>query len=330
MNNVPIFEWTSRYGYFLDNEIAPLFQDEPFCFFARSFIQYQSLKELLLTIEPLDHILRNESINTSSNMGDDCCICLEPLERNLDLVITKCMHCFHSSCFRKLFDQAEHRPYTRVSCPLCRSPNICLDARRDRAIVDLARAIESNLRVMERCHQSVMRHTQLRMRMLAHEAGALPYFSRILCCPRLRAVRHEAAALRDLLRATALFATASREGFRTLLQELDARRAGAGPAAADAARVAARCLAADATPLAPIEAAIAAIATLGLQLKLPATLPVLPARPEQPSDPAHPASPAPASGAPRGRRWAGRARGARGWRAGSAAAVLCPPNAPLL
>ena len=76
---------------------------------------------------------------------------------------------------------------------------------RGRATADLARAIESNLRATERCHLSLMpvRHAQLRLRMLAHEAAGLPALSRLLGGARLRAIRGDAAALRDLLRAAA-------------------------------------------------------------------------------------------------------------------------------
>ncbi len=328
MGDSPIFEWTTQYGGFLENEIAPLLQHEPLCFFARSFIQYKSLKESLLDIDPFDCILDTKSAAVASNIGEDCCICLETFRQGADLVVTKCKHCFHSSCFLKLLDHAERRPNAPIFCPLCRSPNICLDNCRDRAIVDFARAIESNLRATERCHLSLMRHAQLRLRMLAHEAAALPTLSRLLGGARLRAVRHEASTLRDLLRAAALLAAAGREGFRALLRELDARRAGAGPAAAAAAcraRAAASRFALDNAPGGSIEAAIAAIADLGLQLEPPTALPTLPALPGQQSEPEpplpEPAAPAPAPVAPCG-RW--RVRGVRGWRAGAATAAPHP------
>jgi hypothetical protein len=283
MANNLFFQWTSIYGEFLENEIAPLLQHEPFCFFERSFIQYQSLKKSLLDIETFDcNLFETNSAVSASNIDDDCCICLEPFDHRANLVVTKCKHCFHSPCLLKLIDHAKRRANAPISCPLCRSPNICLDTRRDRAIVDFARAMESNLRATERCHLSLMRHVQLRLHMLTHEATTLPSLSRLFGGPRLRAVRTEAAALRNLLRAAALLAAAGRDGFRALLRELDARCAGSGPVAAAAARrarAAARRFAAKSAPGGPIEAAIAAIAALGLRLKPPPTLPALPVLP---------------------------------------------------
>ncbi len=316
MSNVAIFEWTSRYGIFIDNEIAPLLQHEPLRFFARSSIKYHSLKKLLLDIEPLNEDLDTTSTLYASNMGGDCCICLEPFDA--ELVVTTCKHCFHSSCLLKFIDHAERQHNAIVSCPLCRSPILFLDILRDRAIIDFARAIESNLHATERYRRSFICHAHLRLQILAHEYASIPVLSRLLGGTRLRALRREAAALRDLLRAAALFDAAGREGLIALLREFDARCVGAGPAAAAAARrarSAASGFAAVSAPGGPIEAALAAIAALGLQLEPPSPLPALSVRPGQPSGQA--AQPAPCS------RW--RVRSARGWRAGAAADVHPPP-----
>ena len=328
MSNIPIFEWTSRYGDFLENEIDPLLQHGQLCFFASPFIQYQSLKEFLLNIKPLDFCFDTISATSASNMSDDCCICLEHIDQGSDLVLTRCKHCFHSSCILKVIDHAEHHLAGQIACPLCRSPDICTDPRRDRAIVDFARAIESNLRAAERCHLSLMHHAQLRLRMLGHEAAALTALSRLLGGARLRVVRREAAALRDLLNAAALLSAAGREGFRALLREFDARRGGAGSAASAAAsrvRAAARRFAADSAPAGPIEAAIAAIVALDLQLAPPDALPTLPALSDQQMEPAPPA-PQPAALAPAApcSRWSVRGAGARGWRGGATAAAPRP------
>ena len=301
MINGPIFEWTSRYGSFLDNEIAPLLQHGPLGFYASSFVQYQSLKELLLDIEPVNCILDTEPATSTSIMVGDCCICLEPFSQGEDLVVTKCQHCFHSSCLLKLLNYAERHNTAPVSCPLCRAPSICLDSRRDRAIVDFASAIEASLRATECCQLSLMRHAQLRLSMLVDDASALPALCRLIGGARLRAVCREAAALRDLLRAAALLVAAGREGFRALLHELDARRVGAGPAAVAAARrarSAARRFGADAAPGGAIEAAIADIAALGLHLVPPTALPALPALPGRASPACPPLLSLPAPGRP--------------------------------
>ncbi len=130
-----VFEWTSRYGEFLDSEIRPYLQQESFSFCARSFVQYQALKESLLDIQCFECISKADCTIPASSNGGCCSICLEPFGHCADLVVTKCRHGFHSSCLLKLLDHADCDPSVPVTCPLCRSPNPCLDTRRDRAII---------------------------------------------------------------------------------------------------------------------------------------------------------------------------------------------------
>ena len=224
-----LLESTTSFGYFLEYEIAPLFDQEPYIFFSESFVQFRTLTELLLAINKLEQ--PSDDPNLFYYDAGHCCICMDALENPLDLIRTHCRHCFHPACMLAYLDHNAHRP----TCPLCRTQELRL-CDRDRSIADTASAIIASANEMELCHRSMLAHVTTRLAVLQRNAAALPTFARLLPTARRASLRSEAAALFSLLAAAARIATAGRGAFLALLAELESRGGDAAAASAAACR----------------------------------------------------------------------------------------------
>ena len=89
---------------------------------SKSFCSRQNMRPFLLLLllsvhanHPEDECDDCKRHSDWTHQEDDCSICLQKLDNELNAVMTRCKHTFHAKCFKDLT-----KIYDSETCPICR------------------------------------------------------------------------------------------------------------------------------------------------------------------------------------------------------------------
>ena len=187
--------------------------NEEFVTLQGTMLQYDAFKRIIEVGQVSKEI--------STQMTEDCSICLEPVLSESDACRTKCNHTFHLMCLAQhLWSKAANR-----SCPLCRAPfQRVLACGRETEVIDILHKLSGNMDAVEERYRRFIMTMRQRTILLKNLKGAsLSCLDESSRWARTEAMRVEAEKLCRMVRISEFYLLVNRMGYDDLLTKLDSK-----------------------------------------------------------------------------------------------------------